>query len=347
MRPTASPPETIGRKSKGAALDPPGPAAPDPIRLSPRAAVRTLAAVLGVVLGVAGAPRAMGGCRLQQVAQVPLRDDGGFLSIPASIAGQPVRLMVDTGSDAGLITPQAVGGLGLAADPGAHIRLLGTGGTGRSTAIAQVRGLTIGALRLDDVLMPVGALPGAPHLDPPVVGFLGGDVLSRFDLDIDVRGSTLALYRVSLPSLACAEPPTWKQPFETVPLTAHGMRLSLTVTLDGHRIGALLDTGARSRILSQAAALRIGVSRDTLAADPGGITSGVDMREQVYSWHRFHSLTIGNDTTRSPTLTVAPLYEPFDMLLGTDWLAEREVWISYASQQVFLRSTVVGHTGPR
>ena len=288
------------------------------------------------------APAALGACRLQQVASVPLRDDGGFLSIPARIAGQPVRLMIDTGSDAGLITPRAVRDLGLAADPDAHVRLLGTGGTGRSSAVARVRGLTIGALRLDDVPMPVGDLPAAPRLDPPVAGFLGGDVLSRFDLEIDVRRSTLALYRVGLPSLACAEPPTWNQPFETIALVAHGVRLSLTATLDGHPIGALLDTGARSRVLSRAAARHLGVSPDTLAADPGGITSGVDMREQAYSWHRFRALTIGRDTSRSPVLTVAPLHEPFDMLLGTDWLAQRRVWISYATGQVFLRDAGIG-----
>ena len=268
---------------------------------------------------------------------MPLRDDGGFLSIPASIAGRPVRLMIDTGSDAGLITPEAARALGLATEADARVRLLGTGGPGRSATVAVARALTVGGLRLDAVPTPVGPLPGAPNLHPPIVGFLGGDVLSRFDLDIDVGRSTLALYQVSRPSLACAEPPAWDPPFDAIPLAAHGLRLSLTVTLDGHRFSALLDTGARSRVLSRAGALRIGVSPEALAADPGGITSGVDMREQRYSWHRFRSLTIGRDTARSPILTVAPLYEPFDMLLGTDWLEGREVWISYASRAVFLR----------
>ena len=302
------------------------------------AGVNRVAAVLAlVVLACVAAAPVRGACRLHRVASVPLRDDGGFLSIPASIGGQPVRLMIDTGSDAGLITPRAARDLGLASDPNAHVRLLGTGGIGRSTAVARVRGLTIGGLRLDDVPMPVGELPAAPRLDPPVAGFLGGDVLSRFDLEIDIPHSALSLYQVDLPSLACAEPPAWNPPFETIALVAHGVRLSLTATLDGHPIGALLDTGARSRVLSRAAAQHLGVSPDRLAADPGGITSGVDMREQSYSWHRFRALTIGRDTSRSPILTVAPLHEPFDLLLGTDWLAQREVWISYATSQLFLR----------
>ncbi len=278
-----------------------------------------------------------GGCRRERVAAVPLRDDGGFLSIPASSRGRPIRLMLDTGSDAGLITPQAAQALGLARDPGLRIRLQGTGGGGGSTGVARLPELAIGDLALGDVAMPVGALPGAPRLDPPVAGFLGGDVLSRFDLDLDVPAATLSLYRIELPSLACAPPPAWPQPFATVALAALGVRLWLPAMLDGRPIRALFDTGARSHLLSRASALRLGVTPEALAADPGGITTGVDLREQPYHWHRFASLRIGGETTRVPVLTVAPLSEPFDMLLGTDWLAGREVWVSYATRHIFLR----------
>jgi predicted aspartyl protease len=302
------------------------------------------AARLQAACFLAAHPAAGAGCALEQVARVPLRDDDGFLSIPASIAGQPVRLMIDTGSDAGLITPQAARGLGLVTDPDAHVQLQGTGGIGRPALVARAPGLAIGALRLGGVLMPVGVLPALPRLTPPVVGFLGGDVLSRFDLDIDVPHATLSLYRVSLPSLACAEPPAWTGSFTTVPLTAAGVRLSLTATLNGHPVSALLDTGARSHVVSEAAARRIGVAPGALAAEPGGTTSGVDMREEVYHWHRFASLVIGGQTRNAPVLTVVPLSGPFDMLLGTDWLRSREIWISYANQRMFLREGPAAHS---
>ncbi len=275
-----------------------------------------------------------------RAAAVPLRDEGGFLSIPASSRGRPIRLMLDTGSDAGLITPQAVQALGLARDPGLRIRLHGTGGGGGSAGVARLSRLAIGGLMLGDVSIPVGALPAAPLLDPPVAGFLGGDVLSRFDLDLDVPAGTLSLYRIDLPSLACAPPPTWSGPFEAIALEAHGVRLSLPATLDGRPIRALFDTGARSHLLSRAAAQRLGVSPAALAADPGGPTPGVDLRDQPYHWHRFASLRIGDETTRSPVLTVAPLSEPFDMLLGSDGLSGREVGVSYATRQIFLRRPV-------
>nr|WP_321984210.1 retroviral-like aspartic protease family protein [uncultured Lichenicoccus sp.] len=271
----------------------------------------------------------------QEVARLPLRDDGGFLSVEASVAGHPVRLMLDTGSDAGLVLPQALQALGLAAGDSAPIRLHGTGGS-RSAGQVLLPDLALGALHLGDVRVPVGALPGAPSLRPPVIGFLGGDVLSQFDLDIDIPHATLALYEVALPSLACAPPPAWSGPYRTEILTRHGVRLSLPARLDGHAISALLDTGARSRIVSERTVLRFGIGAGELAADAGGLTSGVDMREQPYHWHRFASLTVAGTTALQPVLTVAPLSEPFDMLLGTDWLAAQRVWISYSTNRLFM-----------
>ncbi len=302
-----------------------------------RAGAFGLAGLLWPVCLLAAERAPPGGCRRERVATVPLRDDGGFLSIPASSRGRPIRLMLDTGSDAGLIVPQAVQALGLPVDAELRIRLQGTGGTGGSTGVARLPELAIGSLTLGDISIPVGELPAAPRLDPPVAGFLGGDVLSQFDLDLDVPAGALSLYRIDLPSFACAPPPTWSGPFETIALDAHGVRLSLPAMLDGQPISALFDTGARSHLLSRAAAQRLGVSSETLAADPGGITSGVDLREQPYHWHRFSSLRIGDETEPSPVLTVAPLSEPFDMLLGSDWLAGREVWLSYATRRLFVR----------
>ncbi len=276
-------------------------------------------------------------CMRLRVAQVPLRDDAGFLSVPASISGEPVRLMLDTGSEAGLITPEAARALRLDVDRGARVSLQGTGGNQAALAVARASGLSVGSLQLDGVLLPVGALPGAPRLHPPVVGFLGGDVLSRFDLDIDLPHGRLSFWRIRTGSLACARPPAWKGGFRTLPLLPDGVRVSLTVLLNGHPLSALLDTGARSRVLSEAAARALGVAPSILASEPGGVTSGVDMREQIYHWHRFATFSVGGETERGAVLTVAPLHGLFPMLLGTDWLQGREVWVSYSGMQLFIR----------
>ena len=276
-------------------------------------------------------PAAAESCR--RVASLKLRDDAGFLSVRASIAGKPVRLMLDTGSNAGLITPNAVQALGLQIDANAKVTLQGTNGPRQSVAVARATRVTLGTLTLGDIPLPIATLPAAPRLAPPVVGFLGGDVLSHFDLDIDIPHHRLELWRIT----AGCTPPAWRSAYERVPLAADGDRLSLTAALDGEAVSALLDTGARSRVVSDATARRLGVDKGRLATEPGGISSGIGLRPQVYHWHRFARFAVGSAVERNPVLTVAPLDSRFDMLLGTDWLAGREVWISYATDRLFFR----------
>jgi len=269
------------------------------------------------------------------VARVELRDDGGYLSVPVQVGGQTVRMIVDTGSEGSLMTPEGVSLLRLAADP-AHLTLVrGAGGDGRMVPNVLAPEVGIGGLGLGGVSVPVGALPGSPRLTPPIVGLLGGDVLSRFDVEFDVPGRVLTLWSVRLGSSVCRSPPAWGAGFMTVPVERVGHRMWLGFVLDGHEGRALLDSGARSHIVSVAFVHRMGISDADLGRDAGGTTAGVDLRESVYHWHRFGRLQVGDGVRHGPVLTVAPLGDDADMLLGSDWFARRRVWVSYAADRVF------------
>ena len=267
-------------------------------------------------------------CRHERVAQVPLRDDGGYLSIVISIAGHSLSALVDTGSDGGLLTPEMVGFLRLRLDPDHETIVHGTGGVAQATPNAIVPDLRVGGVDFGARSVPVGELPGQPMIHPPVAGLLGGDILSRFDLDMDVAGGTLALWNIQRGSVACAPLPAWDGPYETLPLRRQDNRFLLEVQLAGRPVTALLDSGARSRIVSPAIAHRAGISQSELERDPGGVTAGVDGHQDIYHWHRFATLQVGQELERNVTLTVAPLRENLEMLLGSDWFASPRVWIS-------------------
>lgn len=276
-------------------------------------------------------------CSRRHVAQVPLRNDGGYLSIVAQVAGRDLSLLVDTGSDGGLLTPEMVHRLRLALDPDQQTVVHGTGGTAHATPNAIVPDLRIGGIDFGVMSAPVGILPGQPMITPPVGGLLGGDILSRFDLDMDVPNGQLGLWEVHAASLACAQPPAWAGWYDTLPLQRQENRFMLNVRINGQPVMALLDSGARSRIVSPHVAARLGVPAQQLETDPGGITSGIDGHEDVYHWHRFSSLQIGHELERNTVMTVAPLREGLEMLLGSDWFATHRVWISYATGQAFVR----------
>lgn len=291
--------------------------------------VRCFLVALGAVVAVSRGAAAA--CDVQTVAELTLRDVAGFLSVSVSIDGVPASLLLDTGAEAGLITPDAALRLGLPLDPTRQTRIEGTGGAGEVIPHVVLPGLAIGNLTVPAHSVPVGPLPAVPRITPPVAGLLGADILAGFDVEIDARRGRFALHRVTG---ACAALVPWAH--ETVPLRRSGDRLVVGAVLDGHPLDALLDTGALSVVLDTAAAERLGVSAAALARDPGGVSGGVDMREMVFHWHRFASLAIGDVVIRDPVITVTPVREQTPMLLGASWFATRHVWLSYATGRMFV-----------
>ncbi len=298
---------------------------------------RNSAMVAALAWALLGAPASGQTCLQRLQASAPLRDDDGFLSLPAMIDGRPVSLLVDTGSDNGMLTKAGAARLGLRRNPGRRVVLQGTGGDGPSAAVAAYPNLQVGGLLLPGGSLPVGVLPGMPVLSPSIAGLIGADLLSRYDVELDLPRHRIGLWTTTAGSAACTGPPGWRPPFDSIPLTRLGDRMALVVRLDGQPISALLDTGARSRILSTRAAARLGVDANRLGLDPGGVTAGIDLHESVYHWHRFRSLLIGSETFDQPILTVAPLDERVDLLLGADWFAGRDIWIDWSTNRLFLR----------
>lgn len=268
---------------------------------------------------------------MQTVAELPLRDSAGFLTVAASVAGQPVSLLLDTGAEAGLVTPEAARRLRLRLDPHRRTRVEGTGGAGAVATHVVLSGAVLGSIALPSRSVPVGPLPAIPRVVPPVAGLLGADALAGFDVEIDVRRNRLALHEIYGD---CDDPVPW--PHSTVPLRGVGDRLTLTAMLDGKPFEALIDTGALSIVLDPETAATLGVTAGMLAVDPGGVSGGVDMREVPFHWHRFASLAIGEATLRNPVLTVTTVHEATPILLGASWFMAHRVWLSYATGRLFI-----------
>lgn len=276
-------------------------------------------------------------CQLQEAATLPLRDDGGYLSIPVTIAGQEASMIVDTGSEGSLMTPEGVAMLRLSSDPAHHTIMQGPNGTPHLAPNVRVQDLRLGSLHLGDGSMPVGALPGSPMIQPRIMGLIGGDILADYDVEFDVRHHRLILWQVHLGSSACRPPPAWQGRWQTIEAHKKNARLTASFTLDGLSGTALLDSGARSHIVSTGFAHALGLTDQRLALDPGGMTAGVDLHERVYRWHRFKRFDMGGMVWARPVLTVAPVHDHADMLLGADWFARHDIWLSYAMEQIFVR----------
>ncbi len=288
-----------------------------------------MAGLVGLGAGVSP-PGQAAQCSATVLAEAPLTDAWGFLILPATIGASPVSLLLDTGAEAGFVTAAAAARLGLPLEPAATGLVQGTGGEA-ARPLVTLRGLSIGGVAMPARPVPVGNLPSSPIVTPPVAGLLGADLLEAGDADIDLPAHRLTLLRRNG---ECDGVAPWPGA-ASLPIELSRGRPIATVTLDGHRLRALIDTGARSIILDTRAALRIGVSAAALGRDAGGVSGGMDLRPLAYHWHRFRNLTVGQAVLRDPVLTVTPIDEQADMLLGADFFAGRRVWLSYAKQRMF------------
>src|SRR5450631_4637028 len=133
-------------------------------------------------------------CDLVVVAKMPLEVRNRLLVVPAGIDGKWVTLLVDTGAERTVLAGDVVQRLGLARDQKIVTRSTGVGGVYVAND-AIVPGLVLGGVRFPLTRLSVGQFRFGPGLTAD--GLLGSDILLAFDLDIDVPGKTLTLYRPS------------------------------------------------------------------------------------------------------------------------------------------------------
>ena len=281
-------------------------------------------------------------CEVQERAEVPFTATGGQLLVPLVVNGTPANFVMDTGAERSLVTPDAVRRLGLPLDQWVGTTMHGVGGVVEHQN-ADPRSLTLGGVTLQrhtithDTSLTVGPLP-EPGAGTPLDGLLGRDFLSVFDLQLDMAAHRLTLYNVQGCSGRFLP---WTAPYASVPVvTPMTHALILPITLDSHRLTALLDTGASTTVIALPGMIKLGVTRESLAGDQASAARGVGRQSPEMHRHRFGILQIGSETESNPMLWVAPvrLTPIVDALLGADWLmAQRRVWLSFATSQVFFQ----------
>lgn len=289
---------------------------------------------IGLIALAALLPAASAGaCRVELRAEALAALAEGFAVAPARLGGRAVSMVLDTGAEGMLVTPDAADALGLRRDPARRVRVLGTGGQ----AVAEVAALPtleFGGLAWTALSAPVVAVPGLPAADPAVAGLIGAPVLaSGHDLDLDLPRGRVRLHGVE----NCPDGiRPFAPPYVTLPMRLSASRQPLVpVLVNGVELRAVLDTGSRGTVLTEEAARRAGLGRP-LRED---VTSGMGGAATLVRWHQAREVRVGWEALPGMVVGVAALDGgEADMLLGMDYLAARRVWVSYAGGRVFLQA---------
>jgi predicted aspartyl protease len=272
-------------------------------------------------------------CRPQHLADVPINIAQGLPIVSVTVAHHEALLIFDTGAERTVLSPDAAQRLGLKPRHDYPRKVKGLSGAVDAGTV-DVPFTAAGILLPNHgVLVSSLSLGELAQIVTPD-GLLGADIISSFDVALDLPRFVVRLYE----NRDCTvDGPAWDRPYTTISAnrSLHD-RLFFWVTIDGHRVAAIFDSGAQHSIIDERSAAKAGVDAKTLMGDPVSTIHGVNAEASSHL-HRFAQLSIGNETLAHPTLLVAKLdLVDADLILGADYLASHRVWLSYGSHQIFI-----------
>jgi hypothetical protein len=285
---------------------------------------------------------------LKIIASVPLlaSADDREVFVPVSLQGRKKYMLLDTGGALDEITPQTQSALGLKSTRTPNLSFYDLRGNSVDHATV-VPDFAIGNLighNVGFVIGPDYLFPGHPE----IAGVLGPGILRFYDVAVDFGARTFSLIS---PDHCEGKVVFWPAstvaviPMQVVKSSGH---IIVSVTLDGRRINALLDTGAFTTTLSITAA------RNEL-----GVELPVMLRFQrrVMPYrYKFASLDFGGVTVANPVVNIIPglgrapaALSPAgtripdgetehlpDMLIGMDILRHLHLYIAYREQKLYV-----------
>jgi predicted aspartyl protease len=265
-----------------------------------------------------------GPCRLQLVADIPVALTQNGLEVTARVNRVDTQFILDTGAERTTLTTGTVTSLLLARSKLTASQLIGVGGAVSNADVFA-----------DLQLGPADFQQRFAVADiPRIGGLIGGDLLSDYDVEIDIPDRRVRLWRAS----TCgANDLPWSGSRAALPVhVTWGDRLVVALSLDGMPINALLDSGSSISLLPTEAARRIGV-RATLG-DPAMLVHGIDGGSISVRIHRFKFMSVGQDQIISPQIGIgeSQLVSP-EMILGLDYLRRWRIWIAFRAQKIFMQ----------
>jgi predicted aspartyl protease len=303
--------------------------------------VKRQAIFVSVLLACACArPAAAADCSLKLVNTVSIKtvNEGQRAVVPVTINGTQKQFLLDTGGVATQISAAAAEELKLPRVE-SDVKLLDLYGNA-STYAAKVDSLVLGRLGDRNTRLPIMTFRDNDLFS----GILAADYMGKYDIELDFAGGKMNYFSpdhcegkvVYWPAAAIA----------VVPMRFVDHHLNLDVTLEGHPLRAMIDTGAPRTTLYMAEASRT-----------FGITAedGDKPFEHVFQKLSFEGLEVGNphiaiipDKTGSKDpnndfVTGGRLHRVDDadvsdpvMLIGMNILSKLHLYIAFNEHKIYI-----------
>lgn len=276
-------------------------------------------------------------CMYVEIAKLPLRYVGEGLApaVDGTIDDLHATMLVDTGAFDTQLTMNGVERRDLGLQMTGRVAE-GIGGYSRLYA-ARVRELSLGDIksRHSSLLNVIGDAIITPAFD----AIVGAPFLLQTDMEMDLHAKQMRFFR----SRDCGKTDLviWKEATVSVPFESTEDRSPnphFTVTVDGVKLEAIIDTGAHHTTITTRAADRLGIDlkgpRVKRLNDMVGV--GTDRAAQ---WNAsFKTFDIGGEVIHNAEIGILDFESQYgvDMLIGQDFLRAHRVLFSMSQRKLYV-----------
>lgn len=293
---------------------------------------------------LAGCATGSAGCATAEAVTLPVSLRRGCPFVPVRINGRSVMMLLDTGAETTVVTPEGAALLELPPVPGLSTNGYGLGGSNLSSAVMLDR-FEFGPVRQTKGSAWVVPVPIFSELrfpsKRPAVGILGGQSLAQVAVEIDAPRLRATFH----PLTACASTaPEWAMDAYRLQAIDDPLlnRLWLPSSVDGMAVNALVDTGTTLTSMSLANFRRLGLEQSLLDLAPGRETVGAGGSRRVELRRlRFNELVMGEMRIAMPQISVRLSEDDGQpgMLIGMDILGRQPIWLAMAQKRLLIART--------
>ena len=287
--------------------------------------------------GLSGCATDSGQCVIHPVADLHTLEPQGLPLVSVTVGSRPAVFAIDTGASDSLLVGRFAEEAGLQ-DRSSAILITGANGAA-SNRVVTVPSLTVGYATAQDVRFFVYGrpLPVARSDGTPVDGLFGGDFLANYDLELDLSAQKVGIFQSEHCGGSGFRP---LGPIEfVVPIALSHNHVFVTASVDGHEMPFVLDSGASQTSLTSESARALGLTSDSMAADPALNVRGTGSRRVVARLHHFQDFVLGNDHVHNPVIAV---HDGSMNILGDDFLRRNRIWLSYGNHRLHVRPISLG-----
>jgi predicted aspartyl protease len=263
--------------------------------------------------------------------------------VTAKVNDQDVSFLLDSGSAINMISgefataqklkPMGVNGIGSRIADDADSYGSGAAGTLMNNRVVLAQQMSfLGTVFKNVSFVASPRITGAS-------GLIGQSLLHQTDVEYDLAGGVVRLVKPdgckTTDMVYWAKDGTaytkmaldWRNPEDT--------HTRITITINGVKLLALLDTGAGTSLITEKAAAKAGVRSTDAGVVATGDGGGLDSNFKTWNG-TFADVKIGDEEMKNVQLRIGrSASDEFDILLGADFFMAHHVYVANSQQQIY------------